>query len=363
MSDRWDAGYRKLVFADQPFSAAANFSRRVNRWPDDTSTEMNGAEGHTQAGMASVRGFGVSIRGKAMKEGFVIESQNLSKRYGNVEAVNGITFGVEGGRITGFLGRNGAGKSTTIKMLLGMIKPTSGTGTVLSYRIDDRKESVLLRRKVAHVGEDKGLYPYMTVQQIIRFTRSFYEDWRPEIEGRLLKHYELPPDRKVKSLSKGMRTKLALLLALSRRPALLILDEPTEGLDPVSVEELLEALRGIASDDTAIFFSSHQLHDVERIADYIIMIDHGKLVMDVSFDQLRQNYRRIVLEFGGQPPVEKFKIPGVERIHTNGSHLTLLTSCNPDAIVERARDLAALSFEVTPLSLREIFLDKVKENL
>jgi len=298
-----------------------------------------------------------------MKPNSVIETQNLTKRYGNVTAVNDITFAVGRGRVTGFLGRNGAGKSTTIKMLLGMVRPTSGAGNVLDYRIDDRKESVLLRKKVAYVGEDKGLYPYMTVQQIIRFTRSFYEDWRPEIEQRLLNHYELPPDRKIKALSKGMRTKLALLLALSRRPELLILDEPTEGLDPVSVEELLEMLQGTASDDTAIFFSSHQLHDVERIADCIIMIDHGKLVMDVTLEQLRRHYRRIVLEFDGRPPAEKFEIPGVDQIQIKGPQLTLLTNCNPDVVIEHARHLSALSVEVAPLSLREIFLDKVKENV
>lgn len=298
-----------------------------------------------------------------MKDELVIETDNLTKCYGNLAAVKGINLAVPRGRITGFLGRNGAGKSTTIKMLLGMLKPTGGTGRVLGRLIDDKQESVLIRQQTSYVGEDKGLYPYMTVAQMIRFTRSFYQDWQPEAEKRLLKQYELPPERRIRALSKGMRTKLALLLALSRKPALLILDEPTEGLDPVSVEELLETLQSTASDDTAIFFSSHQLHDVERIADYIIMIDHGRLVMNVWFDQLRQNYRRIVLEFGGQAPAEKFKIAGVERVQINGPQLTLLTSCNPDAVVERARGLAALSVQVTPLSLREIFLDKVKENL
>ena len=120
-------------------------------------------------------------------------------------------------------------------------------------------ESVLLRRKVAYVSENKQLYDYMTVEQMIRFTKSFYLDWRPEIERELLTAYELPPDRRIKSLSKGMRTKLALLLAFARRPELLILDEPSEGLDPIGIEQMIEKLVTLCAEGTTVFFSSHQM--------------------------------------------------------------------------------------------------------
>src|SRR5207253_4484950 len=118
-------------------------------------------------------------------------------------------------------------------------------------------------------------------------TRSFYADWRSDVERRLLAEYELPPDRKVRALSKGMRTKLALLLALARRPELLILDEPSEGLDPVSIEEVLQALIAAAAEGTTIFFSSHQIAEVERIADRVCMLDRGMLVTDFSLDYMR----------------------------------------------------------------------------
>jgi ABC-2 type transport system ATP-binding protein len=290
----------------------------------------------------------------------VIQTHALTKRYGEFHAVNELNCSVRSERITGFLGRNGAGKSSTIKMLLGMIAPTSGTGKVLGFRIDDAKESIEIRRRIAYVGEDKGLYGYMTVAQLIRFTKSFYPDWRPEAEKRLLAEYRLPPDRKVKALSKGMRTKLALLLALSRRPKLLILDEPTEGLDPVSIEELLQTLVTAPGHGTTVFFSSHQLSEVERIADDILMIDCGVAVLDMPLDQIRENYRRVTLGFNVPVP-EIPAIDGMERMRVMGRHVTILASRNSEAIAQLGRERDAVSVDVSPLSLREIFLDLVQE--
>jgi len=297
-----------------------------------------------------------------MNNPYVIETQELTKRFKQFEAVRSVSLRIFGGQITGFLGRNGAGKTTTIKMLLGITHPTSGSGTVLGHRIDIPKESVEMRKHVAYVGEDKQLYPYMTVEELIRFTKSFYTDWRPDLERQLLKRYELPPGRKIKSLSKGMRTKLALLVALARRPALLILDEPSEGLDPVSVEDLLQSLVRTASEGTAVFFSSHQIEEVERIADRISMIDQGKLVMDFSLDQFRMNYRRVILGFASQPPTagsELFRMAGIDHVRADGRQITILSSHNAEAILEQARHCHAVSVDVQPITLREVFLEKV----
>jgi ABC-2 type transport system ATP-binding protein len=299
-----------------------------------------------------------------MVNGSVIETQGLTKRFAGVEAVRGLDLTVAGQQITGFLGRNGAGKSTTIKMLLGMAHPTSGTGTVLGKRITDTRESREMRRHVAYVGEDKNLYAYLTVEEMIRFTRSFYSDWRSDVEQRLLKLYDLPTRRKVKALSKGMRTKLALLLAFARQPALVILDEPSEGLDPVSIEELLQSLVVAAGEGTTVFFSSHQIAEVERVADRVCMIDRGRLVLDIAMDQLRQDYRGITMGFARQPEREDFQdflIDGIDRIEINGRQVSVLASHNVDGVVSRARNLQAVSIDVAPVNLREIFLAKVKE--
>ena len=290
----------------------------------------------------------------------VIETHGLTRHYGNVEAVRDLSLSVQRRHITGFLGRNGAGKSTTIKMLLGMICPTAGTGRVLGYDIADPTQSLEIRRRIAYVGEDKGLYGYMTVADLIRFTRSFYPDWQPQIEARLLKEYQLPPGRKVRAISKGMRTKLALLLALARRPELIILDEPSEGLDPVSIEELLLTLQEVRDAGTSIFFSSHQLSEVERVADRVLMIDRGQLVMNTLLSDLLNNYHNINVEFAGQNPIPAFDLAGVERIRVKGRQAWVLASSNVEGIVAHARSLNAI-VQVTPVNLRDVFLDIVRE--
>ncbi|MGA3241524.1 MAG: ABC transporter ATP-binding protein [Bryobacteraceae bacterium] len=296
-----------------------------------------------------------------MGSDYAIETQNLSKRYGGVEAVRALNLKVSRHQVTGFLGRNGAGKSTTIRMLLGMTRPSKGSGTVLGRAIDDARENREIRRHVACVGEDKELYGYMTVGQLVRFTASFYADWRPERARRLQRRYELPAERKVSDLSKGMRTKLALLLALARRPELLILDEPSDGLDPVSIEDLLGTLGAATGEGTTVFFSSHRIAEVERIADRVCMIDRGSLVADLSLDEMRQDYRRITLGFARQPPENDFDIRGVRQVRTSGRQMILLANHNAGAIVERARSLEAVSVDVAPVTLLEVFLETVKE--
>jgi len=292
----------------------------------------------------------------------VIQTHLLTKSYRDEEAVRALNLSVGQGRITAFIGRNGAGKSTTIKMLLGMVRPTAGEATILGTPISDAERSCEVRRRVAYVAENKPLYRYMTVGQMIRFARSFYGDWSAEIARKLLREYQLPADRKIKSLSKGMRTKLALLLALARRPELLILDEPSEGLDPVGIEHLLQTLVARSAEGVSVFFSSHQIAEVERIADHVCILDKGCLLVDTSLDDLRQSYRRIDLAFSSAPIGEEFRIAGVERIQTDGRHLRVFASRNADIVVERARDLNAISVEVSPVGLRDVFLETVKEN-
>ena len=293
----------------------------------------------------------------------VIETVGLKKSYKEVEAVRGLDICVPRGSIYGFLGRNGAGKTTTIKMLLGMVAPDRGSGRVLGRPIDAKSESLEIRRRTGFVSEDKGLYDYMTVSQMIEFTRPFFPSWRRDRESELLRSFELPLTRKVKQLSKGMRTKLALLLALARGAELLILDEPTEGLDPAAIEDVLQALvRLVAEEEVTVFFSSHQIAEVEQIADHVSIIDKGRRVVAGALDDVKENYRRIDLIFDGLAPATDFEIAGIERVHKDGRQLSLLVSHNLDEIINQARALHAQSMDVVPVTLKEIFLESVRGN-
>jgi ABC-2 type transport system ATP-binding protein len=290
----------------------------------------------------------------------VIETIELKKNYGNHQAVRGLNLSVQAGSVCAFLGQNGAGKSSTIKMLLGMIHPTSGGGSILGHRIDKERESLLIRQKVAFVAEDKRLYDYMSVGQIIHFTRSFFPRWNHALEGRLLEQFELPRERKIRQLSKGMRTKLALLLGFARGCELLILDEPTEGLDPVAIEDVLQIVVSLAAQGTTIFFSSHQIAEVEQVADHVLMIDRGKLVLDAPMDQIKEQYRHIQAVFADPIEERDLRLPGIERARVEGRTVSFMASHNVDSIVEHVRMLHAGSIDVLPISLKEIFLEKVK---
>jgi ABC-2 type transport system ATP-binding protein len=291
----------------------------------------------------------------------IIETDRLSKSYGPVAAVRDLCLRVPRGRISAFLGPNGHGKSTTIKMLLGMTHPTGGSGQVLGLDITDAKASLEIRRRTAFVSEDKQLYGYMTVKQVIAFTRSLFPEWRNDREKELLAAFELPADRKVKQLSKGMRTKLALILALARGAELLILDEPSEGLDPVVTERMLQGVVRSAAEGATVFFSSHQLSEAERIADHVFILKRGQVVMEGPLDELRERYRRVNAVFVGQPPLDGLPLWNLANVQTEGHVVSALTKDNSEAVASHFRGLGAVSVEVCPVNLRELFLETVQE--
>jgi ABC-2 type transport system ATP-binding protein len=295
-----------------------------------------------------------------MADALMIEAIDLQKTYGDTAALRGLNLQVPGGSIFGFLGRNGAGKTTTIKTLLGMTRPTAGSVRVFGLPADSPQSSVEIRRRTGFVSEEKDLYQAMTVDDIIGFTRPFYPRWRRDLEQQYLRTFELPPDRKVKALSRGTRTKLALLLALCRGAELLILDEPTSGLDPAVTEEVLQALvRHVAREEMTIFFSSHQISEVDQIADRIAIVDRGRTVVHGVLEDLRESYRRIQLVFSGDAPEAAFRAPGVLRARRERRVVTVFCESGADLIVDEARALNPVSVDVAPVTLKEIFLEAV----
>ena len=293
-----------------------------------------------------------------MSNTFAIETAALHKHYEGVDAVRGLDLQVPAGSIFGFLGRNGAGKTTTLKMLLGMTRPTSGSVRVFGLAADNPEASVDIRRRTGFVSDEKDLFDYMEVGELIRFTAPFFPQWRKDLEERYLRKFELPAGRAVKDLSRGMRTKLALLLALCRGGELLILDEPTSGLDPAMTEEVLQTLVSHAgAEGSTVFFSSHQLTEVDQIADHIAIIDQGRSVVAGSLDDLREHYRRITFVFDGDAPEATFTSSGVVKVKRKGRVLTVLSSAGAGAIVAEAQRLGPVSTDVAPVPLKDIFLE------
>lgn len=296
-----------------------------------------------------------------MADRAIIETAELRKTYGDgTEALRGLNLLVPRASICGFLGRNGAGKTTAMKILVGLVHPSGGDARVFGLDAAAEASSVEIRRRSAFVSEEKDLYDYMSVAETIRFTASFFPRWRGDLEARYLRSFELPPDRKVRALSRGTRTKLALLLALCRGAELLILDEPSSGLDPAIAEEVLQALVShVAREEMTVFFSSHQIADVDQIADRVVIVDRGKAVVAGALDDLRERYRRIRLVFDDAAPAAELRAPGVARVAREGRVLTVLASDGAEAVLAEARALGPHSIDVAPVTLKEIFLESI----
>lgn len=298
----------------------------------------------------------------------VIEIRELRKSFKGHAALAGLNLDVPTGSIFGFLGRNGAGKTTTIKTLMGFIRSDSGNARIFGLPTEDRRAGIEIRRRVGFVTEDKELYPYMTVEQILRFTRGFFPrklspHWRDDLEQKYLKLFDLPLKRKIPDLSKGMRSKLMLLLAISHGAELLILDEPTDGLDPVGVEEMLRELVAIsAAEGTTIFFSSHQLHEVEQIADSVCIIDGGTAVVSGSLDDLKTQYQRLRVVFEEEPRAPIRWAEGAQHVRQEGRTVEILATRNVDALMDQARALPSASVERFPVTLKEIFMEHARSN-
>lgn len=290
-----------------------------------------------------------------MADARVIETRGLRKTYGGVEALRGLDLAVSAGSVAGLLGRNGAGKTTAIKILLGIVVPTSG-----DVRVFGDRPSPESRRRIGFVSEEKDLYPYMTGDEMIRFTASFYPRWRDDLAQQYARRFALPLDRKVKHLSRGMRTRLALLLAFCRGAELLIVDEPTAGLDAAATDEVLHALVAhAAADGAAVLIASHDLRDIDQIADHLTIIDNGRAVVSGELDDLRERFCRIHFVFEDTAPAMSFRTPGITRIERRGRILSVVSSEGADDIVNEARALRPVSVDVEPVTLKDIFLAAV----
>ncbi len=223
-----------------------------------------------------------------------IETQGLRYRAGKDFEIRDLAVTVREGAIYGFLGPNGAGKTTTIQLILGQLRPQSGLISVLGRRVPQDLPAILA--ETGYVPERPHLYPYLSVDEAIRYHAAFYPAFDRAYADRMLGTFELPRERKLARLSKGETGKLHMLLVLAQRPRLLVLDEPTDGLDPVVRRDVLSALLDFCSRGAAtVFISSHLVHELERVCDWVGLLDRGRLVAELPMDAFKNGIKRIRL--------------------------------------------------------------------
>ena len=282
-----------------------------------------------------------------------IETHALSKHFGSLVALDRINLHVERGSVYGFLGRNGAGKTTAIRILAGLSPASAGSAHVLGFEAGPDNIAILHRTGFVI---DKMLFPYMTGRQLLRFNRGFFPSWSDAQAARYADALEIPMDRKFKKLSQGNKTKLCLLLALAQNPELLILDEPTAGLDPVVTDQLLRVLvEDFANDGRTILMSSHHLSEVEKIADWVGILDHGHLLLEARLDDIRASYRRIRVAGENTPS----KSPEILTMNASEGVTEYVLCAGEEKFVADLRNNGATILEVLPMNLSEIFVELV----
>ena len=298
----------------------------------------------------------------------VLEVRALTKTYGGgVVALSGLDLTVREGEVYGFLGRNGAGKSTTIRILMGITEPSGGSIKLFGEPVGI--DLVRTRQRIGYVAQEQSFYPWMTARDLARFVRSFFPSWDDAEFARLVKLLELPTDRKIATFSGGMRVKMALSIALAHRPPLLLLDEPTAGLDPVARREFLELVRAEArASGHTTFFSSHLTGEVELVAHRVGIVDDGRMRFEGTISSLAARVRLLTRPLSAEetPDASRtwlidngFAVLRIEETDRDESGARAGRFFVESSDPERLDNLAAepeLGFGVTKLPLEEIFI-------
>ena len=287
----------------------------------------------------------------------VVELTDLSRQFGEMFALDGVSLQVRRGCVHGLVGANGAGKTTMIKHILGLLKAESGSVRV--FGLDPVRNPVAVLRRIGYLSEERELPEWMRVDELMRYTQAFHPNWNQAYADELLTNFGLDDTKKVKNLSKGMRAQVGLIVAVAHRPELLLLDEPSTGLDAVVRRDILNAIiRAVADDGRTALFSSHLLDEVEQMSDYISMIDRGRVILQGSVDDIKESHHLLSIRF----PTALAVPPQSEGIlSAEGREHTWNVVCNGD-IGRVHQGLERLGGEILysrNASLQEIFVARV----
>jgi ABC-2 type transport system ATP-binding protein len=279
-----------------------------------------------------------------------IELQAVYKSFRRTKVLRGVTLRVERGKTFAFLGRNAAGKTTTIRMLLGLIERDDGAIRVLG--LDPSRDPLELRRRVGYLAEDQTMWGWMRVDEILRFVAPFYPTWDHELALKYVRDFELPPRTKIKHLSKGQNVRLGLVLALAHRPELVILDDPALGLDPIMRKQFnRDLITHLQGEGRTVFYSSHLLYEVEPVADEVAILDAGRIIRQADTETLRRDVKQLILNREALAAIHG-KLTILDQ-RADGDQIAVVVEGAARALDALARE--GIEHRVVDLNLDEIF--------
>ena len=287
----------------------------------------------------------------------VLETEGLTKYYGSTLAVDHLDLKIPRGCVCGFVGRNGAGKTTAIKLMLGLLNPTAGSSRLLGC--DSAALTPAIRQRIGYVAEGHRLFRWMSIAAIEKFQRAFFpKQWDHKFFADMIEYFGLSKKQKIKHLSNGQRAQVSLALALAPNPELLIMDDPTRGLDAAIRRQFLEGIiQLIMRQGRTVLFSSHILGDVERVADQIVVIDKGVLRANCSLEQFRAAVKKAILSFEDSAPAE-VNISGLLHCRRSEKELELmLVGTDDEKIAEWAKSAGAENYHIVKMNLEDQFIE------
>lgn len=291
----------------------------------------------------------------------VVELAGVSRRYRRTLAMDNVNLSMPRGSVVGLVGENGAGKTTSIKHVLGLLR--AQTGTVRVFGLDPVKKPHDTLSRIGYLSEHRDMPGWMRIDELLRYTRALYPKWDQTYAQKLVQMFQLDPSAKIRTLSMGQTAKAGLVTALAHRPDLLVLDEPSSGLDPIVRRDILGAvLREVANEGRTALFSSHLLHEVETISDRVIMISEGKVILDETLKNVLGRHQRLVLASrNGQTP--KGFLSGVESCEGEAGRWTVICHGDLAALTAEAKQKGFEVAEAGPADLDDIFVARAGKRL
>jgi ABC-2 type transport system ATP-binding protein len=287
-----------------------------------------------------------------------VVAEDLYKTFpGGVVAVDGLDLSVPRGTVYGLIGRNGSGKTTTLRLLAGILYPERGSARILGEEMWGAPPTV--KARMGYVSQLQRLHQWMTLEELCHYASHFYERWDPDHARWLAEHFELNWDRPVGWMSGGQQQKAGLALALAARPEVLILDEPAAGLDPIARRDLVGQLVDVIArgDGCTVLLSTHIMSDLERIAEHVGILEGGRLVRSGRLDELQSRTKRVQVIFEGHAPPPGFELPGMVRSSVEGPVLTAIVDLESDADLDEARRIPGARVHVFPLGLEDLYIE------